>query len=516
VRCASRHESARSTWGLEDANSMASTDKKISLTLLTGMVVGGMVGAGIFSLPRTFAAATGPFGAIIAWLIAGTGMYMLARVFQALAERKPELDAGVYAYAKEGFGDYPGFLSAFGYYIGSCIGNVSYWVLIKSTLGAFFPVFGEGNTVVAIVVASVGIWLFHFMILRGTQQAAFINSIVTVAKIVPILVFIVILIFSFKYELFSANFWGGSSTATLFDQDYRGFAHQHLTELPSASLFQQVSATMLVTVFVFLGIEGASVYSRFAKERSDVGKATIFGFIVVTSLMVLVTLLPYAVLHRIEIAGMRQPSMATVLEAVVGHWGAVFVSLGLIVSVLGAYLAWSLICAEVLFSAAKTKDMPSVFARENKNKVPVAALWMTNIIVQIIVITTYWSRDAFSLMLNLTSAMTLIPFLLVAAYALLVNRRGETYEVRPEERTRDFIIAAVATFYTAFLIYAGGMKFVLLSAVLYAPGTALYFWTRREQNKPVFTKLSDWILFALAVIGALVGIHGLATGYITI
>jgi arginine:ornithine antiporter/lysine permease len=124
---------------------------------LTGMVVGGMVGAGIFSLPRTFASATGPLGAIIAWLIAGTGMYMLARVFQALTERKPELDAGVFAYAKAGFGDYPGFLSAFGYWIGSCIGNVSYWVLIKSTLGAFFPIFGEGNTAVAIIVASCGI-----------------------------------------------------------------------------------------------------------------------------------------------------------------------------------------------------------------------------------------------------------------------------------------------------------------------------------------------------------------------
>src|SRR5215468_10421701 len=103
------------------------------------------------------------------------------------------MDAGVYAYAKAAFGDYPGFLSAFGYWMGSCIGNVSYWVLIKSTLGIFFPIFGEGNTVTAIVVASAGIWLFHFMILRGVQQAAYINTIVTVAKIIPILVFIVLL-----------------------------------------------------------------------------------------------------------------------------------------------------------------------------------------------------------------------------------------------------------------------------------------------------------------------------------
>jgi arginine:ornithine antiporter / lysine permease len=473
----------------------APTTQKLSLFALTMMVVGGMVGAGIFSLPRTFAGATGPIGAVIAWLIAGTGMYMLARVFQSLAERKPDLDAGVFAYAKAGFGDYPGFLSAFGYWIGSCIGNVSYWVLIKSTLGAFFPVFGDGNTVVAIAVASAGIWLFHFMILRGTQQAAVINSIVTVAKIVPILVFIVLLIVAFKLDLFSFNLYGGDLTG---------------------SVFEQVRATMLVTVFVFLGIEGASVYSRFAKERSDVGRATILGFVVVTTLMVLVTLLPYAVLQRAEIAGMRQPSMAQVLEAVVGHWGAVFVSVGLMISVLGAYLAWSLICAEVLFAAAKTEDMPKAFATENKNKVPVTALWATNIVIQLIVITTYWSRDAFALMLNLTSAMALIPFLFVAAYGLQLTRRGETYDVRPQERQRDLIIAAIATIYTIFLLYAGGLKFIVLSAVLYAPGTALYFWARREQGKPVFSGASDWIIFILAVIGAVVGIYWLATGYITI
>jgi arginine:ornithine antiporter/lysine permease len=473
---------------------MASTAQKMSRMQLTAMVVGGMVGAGIFSLPRTFANATGPLGAVFAWLIAGTGMYMLARVFQSLAERKPELDAGVFAYAKAGFGDYPGFLSAFGYWIGSCIGNVSYWVLIKSTLGAFFPIFGDGNTVVAIVVASVGIWLFHFMILKGVQQAAFINSVVTVAKIIPILVFIVILIFGFRMDLFSANFYGGGL---------------------EGNLFEQVRATMLVTVFVFLGIEGASVYSRYAKERTDVGKATIMGFIIVTSLMVLVTMLPYAVLQRADVAGMRQPSMATVLEAVVGHWGAIFVSVGLIISVLGAYLAWSLICAEVLFTAAKTKDMPAVFSKENANKVPANALWLTNIVVQLFVISTFFSRDAFALMLNLTSAMSLIPYLFVAAYGFILSKRGESYEMRPEERRRDLTMAFIAVVYTIFMIYAGGLKFILLSAVLYAPGTALYIWARREQGKTVFT-MTDWIIFIVAVIGAVVGIYGLATGTITL
>jgi arginine:ornithine antiporter/lysine permease len=470
-------------------------EQKMTRMALTAMVVGGMVGAGIFSLPRTFANATGPLGAVIAWVIAGTGMYMLARVFQALAERKPDLDAGVFAYAKAGFGDYPGHLSAFGYWIGSCIGNVSYWVLIKSTLGAFFPIFGDGNTVVAIGVASVGIWLFHFLILRGVQQAAAINSIVTVAKVIPILLFIVILFFAFKLDLFSYNLYGGDLTT---------------------GLFQQVQATMLVTVFVFIGIEGASVYSRYAKERTDVGWATIVGFIGVTGLMVLVTLLPYAVLQRAQIAGMRQPSMAGVLEAVVGPWGSVFVSVGLLVSVLGAYLAWALICAEVMFAAGKSKDMPKAFAKTNANGVPVTAMWWTSIIIQIIVITTYWSRDAFSLMLNLTSATTLIPYFLVAAYGFMIAKRGETYQLRPEERQRDLVLGGIAVAYTLFMLWAGGLRYILLAAILFAPGTILYYIARREQGKPVFDKTSDWVIFGLIVAAALYGVYGLATGAIAI
>jgi arginine:ornithine antiporter/lysine permease len=470
--------------------------QKLSLFALTAMVVGSMVGAGIFSLPRAFGSATGVLGAILAWSIAGVGMYALARVFQMLAERKPDLDAGVYAYAKAGFGDYPGFLSAFGYWLVGCIADVSYWVLIKATLGAFLPIFGDGNTIAAVLVSSVGLWFFHFMILRGVQQAAAVNTIVTVAKVIPILVFIAILVGAFETGLFRTNFWGGEPVT-------------------DAGLFEQLRATMLVTVFVFIGIEGANVYSRYALKRSDVGVATIVGFAGVLGLMVLVTLLPYAVLTQPELAQMRQPSMAAVLEAVVGPWGSIFVSIGLIVSVLGAYLAWSLICIEVLFAAAKTQDMPRIFAHENAKKVPSVALWLTNIIIQLFLISTLFSQDAFTLMLKLTSAMVLIPYVLVAAYGFLIAKRGETYKTRPEERRRDLAIALIATIYAAFMIYAADIKFLLLSAILYAPGTVLYVWTRRERNRQVFTRL-DWVIFLIVLVGCIVGIHGLITGNITI
>jgi arginine:ornithine antiporter/lysine permease len=473
----------------------SASTQKLSLFALTSMVVGSMVGAGIFNLPGRFGTATGPFGAIIAWAIAGTGMYMLARVFQALAEKKPEIDSGVFAYAKAGFGNYMGFLSAFGYWLGSCLGNVFYWVLIGSTLGRFFPdVFGDGSTIIAIVVSLIGIWSFHFMILRGVEQAAFINVVVTVAKIVPIIVAILAMVFVFNYTQFSANFFGG-------------------LDMPDKTLFAQVRDTMLITVFVFLGIEGASVYSRFAKTRADVGTATILGFVGVTGMMVAITLLPYAAMPRATVAGVQNPSLAGVLEVVVGHWGAVFISIGVLVSVLGAYLAWSLICAEVLFAAAKSADMPKLFAAQNDNRVPANALWLTNIVVSLFVASTYWSRDAFNFMLDMTSVTALLPYLLVAGYGVLLARSGEGYETTQSERGRDQVFAWIAVVYTIIMFIAAGLKYVLLVAVLFVPGTILYVWARREQKAQLFTSI-ELIVFAVTVVAGLIGIYGLLSGNI--
>jgi arginine:ornithine antiporter/lysine permease len=119
---------------------MTDAGRQLSLFALTAMVVGSMVGAGIFSLPRSFGAATGVVGALLAWTVTGVGMFALARVFQILAEMRPDLDAGIFSYAKAGFGHYAGFLAAVGYWLVGCIADVSYWVLIKSTLGTAFPI----------------------------------------------------------------------------------------------------------------------------------------------------------------------------------------------------------------------------------------------------------------------------------------------------------------------------------------------------------------------------------------
>jgi arginine:ornithine antiporter/lysine permease len=455
-----------------------------------------MIGGGIFSLPQNMAASAGVGAVLIGWAITAVGMLTLAFVFQTLANRKPDLDGGVYAYAKAGFGDYMGFSSAWGYWISAWLGNVGYFVLLFSTLGYFFPIFGEGNTPAAIIGASILLWAVHFLVLRGIKEAAFINLVTTVAKIVPLVLFALICLFAFKLDVFTADIWG-------------------LGTPELGSVMNQVRNMMLVTVWVFIGIEGASIFSSRAEKRSDVGKATVIGFVTVLLFLVLVNVLSLGIMTQPELAKLQNPSMAAVLEHVVGHWGAVLISVGLIISLLGALLSWVLLCAEIMFAAAKDHTMPEFLRRENANQVPANALWLTNAMVQIFLVITLFSSSTYLSLIYLATSMILVPYLWSAAYAFLLALRSETYEQALAERKKDLFIGAIALLYAIWLLYAGGVKYLLLSALLYAPGAILFAKAKREVGQPIFTNVEK-LIFAAVVVGALVAAYGLYDGFLTL
>ncbi|MGB8975084.1 MAG: arginine-ornithine antiporter [Pseudomonas capeferrum] len=475
---------------------MSDSSGKLKLGALVALVVGSMIGGGIFSLPQNMAASAGVGAVLIGWAITAVGMLTLAFVFQTLANRKPDLDGGVYAYAKAGFGDYMGFSSAWGYWISAWLGNVGYFVLLFSTLGYFFPIFGEGNTPAAIIGASILLWAVHFLVLRGIKEAAFINLVTTVAKIVPLVLFTLICLFAFKLDVVTADIWG-------------------LGTPELGSVMNQVRNMMLVTVWVFIGIEGASIFSSRAEKRADVGKATVIGFVTVLLFLVLVNVLSLGIMTQPELAKLQNPSMAAVLEHVVGHWGAVLISVGLIISLLGALLSWVLLCAEIMFAAAKDHTMPEFLRRENANQVPANALWLTNAMVQIFLVITLFSSSTYLSLIYLATSMILVPYLWSAAYAFLLALRNETYEQALAERKKDLFIGAIALLYAIWLLYAGGVKYLLLSALLYAPGAILFAKAKREVGQPIFTNVEK-LIFAAVVVGALVAAYGLYDGFLTL
>ncbi|MCB1264605.1 MAG: arginine-ornithine antiporter [Mycobacterium sp.] len=477
----------------------AATRPGLGLAALTAIVVGSMIGSGIFALPSQMAGSAAPGPLLIGWAITGVGMLMLAFVFQTLAERKPDVDGGVYGYARAGFGNYIGFTSAFGYWASAWMGNVAYLVLLFATLGTFFPAFEGGATLPAILGASILLWIVHAMTLRGVHTAAFVNTVVTIAKVVPILTFIAIAIVGFKAGLFSADFWG---KATTVDGE------------PLGSTMHQVKNMMLVTVWVFIGIEGAAVYSKRAANRKDVGRATVLGFVGVLALLLLVNFLSYGLMAQAEIADLPDPSMAGLLEHQVGAWGATFISIGLIISLLGALIAWVLLCAEILQIPALDAVMPEQLGRENSRHSPVWALWLTNGCIQLMLLWTLANESTYLSLVLLATSLILLPYLWSAAYQVLLAVKGETYE-SGQGRTRDLIIGAVGLVYAIWLVYAGGTEYLLTGALFYFIGTALFVWARKQHGLPVFTK-AEWIIFAVVAAASVLAVVLIVNGQLAI
>ncbi|HYC12694.1 MAG TPA: arginine-ornithine antiporter [Stellaceae bacterium] len=468
---------------------------KLSLLPLVALVVGSMIGGGVFNLPSDMSAHASPGAIIIGWAITGLGMLMLAFVYQGLALRKPDLNSGPYAYARAGFGPYIGFQSAWGYWVSAWLGNVSYAVAIFSSLAFFFPTFGKGNNLQSVIGASIALWLIHALVLKGVKQAAFVNVVTTAAKVVPLVVFAILAILAFHYDKFTLNFWGAAQAGS------EGLG----------SIVSQAKSTMLVTLWVFIGIEGASVYSSRAAKRSDVGTATVIGFFGALSIYVLVSLLSTGILTQKELAGLEVPSMAGVLQSLVGNWGAGLISLGLIVSVGGAFLSWTMLCAEIPFAAAKDGNFPGWFARANDAGSPVNSLWITNVLVQIFLIVALFASSTYQFLYSIASVAILPPYVFSGAYALKLALQGETYERDGGARNRDIVIGGLATIYGIWLCYAADLKYLLLATILFAPATLIYMMARAERSERMFTP-GELAIAALVTAAAVYAVYELVTG----
>ncbi len=456
-----------------------------------------MVGGGIFSLPQNTAAGASAGATLLAWAITGLGMLALALVFVNLTLRQPQLDSGVYAYARAGFGPFVGFSSAWGYWFMAVLGNVGYYVLLFSTLGHYVPVFGEGNTPVAVLSASVMLWGMHALVLRGIREAAYVNQVTTVAKLVPLGLFVVLVGLAFSTDVFTQDIWGSANPSL-------------------GSVTDQVRSMMLVTVWVFIGVEGASVCSGRAARRIDVGRATLLGFLFTLALMVSVSFFSLGVMSQPALAQLKNPSMAHVLAHVVGPWGAALISVGLLISLSGALLSWLMLSSETLYMAARDGAAPSWLARANQHGAPTHAMWLTSGCVQAFLLITLVSNSTYLSLVNLGTSMILLPYTWAALFGLGLAWRGQGYDAGAGNlRRRDLAIAGVAVLYAAWLLYAGGVKYLLLSALLYAPGALMYAWAQRAQGRAGLSR-REWPIFLATLVGAAVAAWGLLAGWLSL
>src|SRR5690625_661698 len=259
---------------------VAGMDKaSLGLFALIAIVVTSMLGGGVFSLPQNMAQTSTAGRVIIAWLVTGFGVHFIANSFRILSDFRPDLKAGIYMYAREVFGPYLGFTVAWGYWLMSAVGNVAFAIILMDALNYFFPgVFTGGNNLASVIGGSILIWGYNFLVLAGVRQAGALNTIGTIAKLVPLVLFIVVLGLVFNMTQFEFDFWGGAKVHS---------SH------PVGSLSSQILAPMLVTLWAFIGVEGAVVLSGRARNERDVGKATLIGFLLVLLVCALLSILPF-------------------------------------------------------------------------------------------------------------------------------------------------------------------------------------------------------------------------------
>ena len=461
-----------------------SSKSQIGLTALTALVISSMIGSGIFSLPQNMSAVAGSQALLIGWLITGVGIIFLGLSFACLAKLRPDLDGGIYTYARDGFGDLMGFFSAWGYWLCTTIGIVSYLVVAFEAVGTFTDtpeqvIFGKGNTFWAFLGESAIAWLIYLLVASGIKQAAGVNLVATFVKLFPLVVFIGLAAYFFNSDIFQAD-WQGASLAT--------------SENPDTSIMSQVKNTMLITLWVFTGIEGAAVLSKHARHRADVGKATVIGVLIALVLYVAITVLAQGVMPRADIAALSNPSMAGILEYMVGHWGKVLISVCLIVSVLSSYLSWTLYATEIPHLGAKNGAFPAAFIKLNKNEVPHHSLLFTTLTVQLCLFLVWQTGNSYEALLMISTSMILVPYFLIGAYLL---KLAFTQNLA----MRYKLIGLVATVYAAWIVYAAGVEYLLLSVLLYLVGTLLFLHSQRKHHGSwQFTGYEKGILLVLAVL----------------
>lgn len=492
-----------------DAAAGASAGAKLGLVALIAIVVGSMLGGGVYSLPQNTAASSAVGPVLIAWIIAGVGVYFIATVFRMLSDMRPDLQAGVYMYAQEGFGSFIGFNVAWGYWLMTCFGNVAFAVILMDAFDQIFPgVFTNGNNLNSIICGSILIWGYNYLVLSGTRVAGFVNTIGTIAKLVPLVLFVLILGFLIDYSQLLHNFWG-TSPQVMSEPGGKGVP---------ASLAAQIMAPMTVTLWAFIGVEGAVVLSGRARKRSDVGKATLLGFLLALIIYILLSVLPFGAMTQAELAGVANPSTSGVLEHVVGsRWGAWLMDGGLIISVLAGWLAWTMLCAEIPMVAGQNGAFPKAFARTNKNDAANVSLWVSSGVMQAAMLLVYFSNNAWNTMYNISALMVVPAYITTTLFMAKLCFTHEYEKYAKDGKTLAWISGVLGVLFCLFIFYASTLEYVALVPILLTCGLPIFIWSRKEKRdgKPVFEKL-EWLYLAILLAADVLVIWLLHSGKITI
>ncbi|MBU3145202.1 amino acid permease [Clostridium sp. CF012] len=469
---------------------MAEDNKKLGLGLLVALGIGTMIASGIFNSPTDLITTTNPMAVLISWGIGVFGVIMIGLVFYMLSNKRPELQGGIYSYAKEGFGDFVGFNSAWGYFTSSFLGNIAFIILIFKTINSLI---GEGYTmppILAFVLASIILWIYYFVIKRGIRQAGILNLIVTIAKVIPLCLVIIFGFSAFKIGIFNVTNWQtilASSGET-------------------ASLGKQISGAMGTILWCFVGVEGLVVLSQRAESQISVGKGTIISLVITAILYVAISVLSMGIIPAKDLIAAQTPLAAVLAQTALGSAGGIIVKVGILISVMGALLCWLLLTTEILYiPAAQDGLMPKWFKVNNDKNVPINAFLFSMIATQVgmLAMLSPALQKAYYVATHIGTTNILIPYLLSSMFAFKVYSKERGY-------FKEKLIAILACIYSIYVIYAVGIGYLGLASIIYAIGIGFYLRAKREKNEAIThrEKVAMTAMIILAIVMTVAAVTG--------
>lgn len=420
------------------------SSNKIGKWTSTSLVLGNMIGSGIFLLPAALASYGGI--SIVGWLISSIGALLLAKVFASLSGMIPT-SGGPYTYTQEGFGDFAGFLVAWGYWISILCTNAAITVAMLGYLEVFFPILRE-SPIMAVVLGVSIIWFLTWVNNRGVKNAGYVQLITTILKVIPLILVTIAGLFFFHLDHFIPFNISGDSTLNAIVQ------------------------TTTLTLFAFLGIECATIPAENVENpKRTIPRATWIGTIIAIAVYVLGSI---SIMGVISPEALQQSS-APFADAAFLIWGApgrYLVAIGAVVSTFGALNGWILIQGQIPMAAARDGVFPRIFSGRNKREVPTVGIIISSILVSLLLITNYTKglNKAFEFMILLGTLTVLVPYLFSSAsYILLSHRKGKV----PSKKWSIWIGLAAFSF-SLFAVIGSGQEVVFWGFVMLILGIPFY------------------------------------------
>lgn len=434
---------------------MSSNQKKIGLITTTSLVVGNMIGAGIFLLPATLA----KYGSIslFGWLFTATGALILAKIFSNFSKIIVNKSGGPYTYSKAGFGDFIGFLVAWGYWISIWISNAGLAIAIIGGLSVFFPDLNS-NPILSVIVGLSFIWFFMWINSRGIKESGRIQVITTILKLLPLVFIIIIGAFFFSLDNFPSF------------------------NLTNQSHFATIPIVAALTLYAFLGIESASIPAENIKNPEKiVPKATMLGTIISTCVYILGTVVLFGVLPIEDLQNSAAP-FAEAAEIIGGKYASYFVGAGAVIAAVGALNGWTLMVGQLPMAAAKDKMFPRIFKKENKNGVPYLGLIIGSVLSSVVLLIGMSDGlvDQFEFVVNLTVLTCLVPYLFVSASYIVVTIEKKLHL---NKFFKTFILGSLGFAYSLWAIYGSGADVVFYGFLLLLLGIPFYVLMQWNKSK---------------------------------